>query len=441
MISEEVAKLPDREEEADAVYRKVRGRLVPILIVCYLSAYLDRAAVGIAKLDFMDDIGLTSAMYGLGAGIFYLGYALFEVPSNLWMKKIGARKTIFRILMLWSLVTLAMAFMQNPTHFYILRFLLGAAEAGFFPGVLLYISLWAPTTQRARFTARFMSAMAIAGIIGGPLGAAILGGMNGVNNMEGWQWLFILEGAPGLVLGFFILLFLPDRPANANWLTPREKQIIEQDLANEAEVVKDEVHGSMLDAIKDPQFLKLAVMSMALIGGLGGVSIWLATVIKEAGIRSSATVSLLTTIPYVFALVAQQMVANSADKRKERKMHVGICALIAGLSWFCVPLVLNSPWLAMIFLTTATAAGFGATGPFWSMPSAYLSKSAAAGGIAMVTTAGALMAMVSPYIVGAIRDMSGGSTNVIPFYYGTLMLLGGIAILTIRRAPTDGQDG
>ena len=169
MISEDMAKFPDREEQADAVYRKVRRRLVPILIACYLSAYLDRAAVGIAKLDFMDDIGLTSAMYGLGAGIFYLGYALFEVPSNLWMKKIGARKTIFRILMLWSLVTLTMAFMQNPSHFYILRFLLGAAEAGFFPGVLLYISLWAPTSQRARFTARFMSAMAIAGIIGGPL--------------------------------------------------------------------------------------------------------------------------------------------------------------------------------------------------------------------------------------------------------------------------------
>lgn len=421
-----------RAAEADAVYRKVGRRIIPFLILCYFSAYIDRSNVGIAKLQFTADLGLTEAMYGLGGGLFYLGYSLFEVPSNLLLARIGARRTFLRIMVLWSIFSASLAFITRSEYFYIMRFLLGAAEAGFFPGVLLYLSHWVPASRRARFTALFMSAMAMAGVVGGPLSAAILHLMDGHSGLAGWQWLFLIEGLPGVALGIIAYVYLSDRPTDAPWLTKREKQIITEDLEAGSDERTSEAHASFLDAARDPRFYALAAMSAALIGGIGGIALWLPTVIRATGITDVALISLLTTLPYFCALVTQQIVARRSDRMQERRRHASACAMIAAVAWLAVPFAMSVPWLAILLLTCATAATFGATGPFWAMPAGYLSKSAAPAGIALITTFGGVSAFVSPIIVGSLVTGT-GTVNAATIYYGGLMLAGGLLLLAVRK--------
>ena len=260
--------------ELDETYRIVSRRLIPFLVICYIMAYIDRSNIGIAKLGFMDTLGFSEAVYGLAGGLFYLGYSLFEVPSNLWMKRIGARLTIARIMFLWSLFSAMTAFMLVPWHFYTLRFLLGVAEAGFFPGVLLYLSYWAPAARRARMTAQFMAAMALAGIIANPLGGVIMTSMEGVAGLHGWQWLFLIEGLPGCALAVIAFFWLTNKPSEAKWLTDRQKTLLAEDLEREAVVTGVQKHGRFVDAIKDPRFFSLAIMAAAMISGLAGLALW-----------------------------------------------------------------------------------------------------------------------------------------------------------------------
>lgn len=419
-------------QEIDATYRQIGWRLIPLVMLGYISAYIDRSNIGFAKLRFLADLNLTETMYGFGAGLFYLGYCLFEVPSNLMLARIGARKTFLRIMVLWSLCSASLAFISTATHFYVLRFLLGAAEAGFFPGVLFFLSQWAPASRRARFTALFMSAMALSGIIGGPLAGVIMHGLDGVAGFKGWQWLFIAEGLPGCVLGVLSYAWLSDSPADARWLSPQQKQRIAADLANDASAGGTVKHRDFASALRDRRLYVLAMMSIALISGIGGISLWLPTIVRSSGITNVLHIGLLSALPYIVAVVVQQWIARRSDRLQERRWHAAIPALVAAVGWFVLPFVQEHTWLALAMLTLMTAGSFGATGPFWSLPANYLTGTAAAGGIAIVTTFGGISGFVSPIIVGWAATAT-GSLAAGQAYYGMLMLLGAVVLLNGTR--------
>lgn len=418
--------------ELEETYRIVSRRLIPFLIVCYIFAYIDRSNIGIAKLGFMGTLGFSEAVYGLAGGLFYLGYSLFEVPSNLWMKRIGARLTIARIMFLWSLVSAATAFMLVPWHFYSLRFLLGVAEAGFFPGVLLYLSYWAPAARRARMTAQFMSAMALAGVIANPVGGLIMSGMDGLGGLAGWQWLFIVEGLPGCALAVVAFFYLTDRPAQAKWLTVRQKALLEEDLSREAAAAGGQKHARFIDAIKDPRFYSLAVMAMAMISGLAGLSLWVPTIIRRAGIDDVLTVGLISALPYVFGVVAQQLIARSSDRLQERRWHAAGAGLFGAAAWLCLPLAQGNLVLSVVAACCIGIGMFGATGPFWSLPATYLKGTAAAGGIAIITTCGAVAGFFSPIIVGWVSDQT-GTLSFGQIYFGTFLAIGSTLLVLLSR--------
>lgn len=418
------------ERELDLVYGKIIRRIVPFLIVGYIAAYLDRSNIGFARVQMLGDLGFSELVYGVGAGLFYLGYSAFEIPSNLLLKRIGARLTFARIMILWGTISASFAFIDTSFQFGLLRFLLGAAEAGFFPGVLLYITYWVPTYRRARITAMFMSAIVLSGLIGGPLSGLIMGYMDGIAGMRGWQWLFIVEGLPSVGLGILVLVWLTDSPAKSNWLTSREKEIVLADLKQDEESrVQNtaKVSHNLLDALKDTRLYILGFMSVALISGIGGLSFWLPTILQDSGIEDVVTLGFLAGIPYLIALVVQQWVAHHSDKTKERRLHVSVCALVCGVSWILLPALAGQTWPAVILLTLACAGAFGATGPFWSMPASFLGGSAAAGGIALVTTFGGISGFISPIFVGWATDLT-GSLTAGQYYYGSLYLIAAVAI-------------
>lgn len=419
---------PRTPENVDATYRLIAWRLIPLLMLGYVSAYVDRSNIGFAKLQFLADLRLTETMYGIGAGLFYLGYCLFEVPSNLVLAKIGARATFLRIMVLWSLCSAALAFIHDATHFYVLRFLLGAAEAGFFPGVLFFLSQWAPASRRARFTAVFMSAMALSGIIGGPLAGWIMHSLDGAAGLKGWQWLFLVEGAPGIALGLLSYWLLADKPADAKWLSDDQKRWIAEDLARDASGRDVQRHHDFIGALKDRRLYVLAMMSIALISGIGGISLWLPSIVRSSGVTDILHIGLLSAVPYVVAVVTQQLVARSSDRRQERRWHAAIPAAVAAVGWFLLPFVEDMTWVALGMLTLMTAGSFGATGPFWSLPASYLSGTAAAGGIAIVTTFGGISGFISPIVVGWATTAT-GSLAAGQIYYGSLMALGAVVLL------------
>ena len=421
----------------DAVYRKITRRIIPILILGYIAAYLDRSNIGFARVHMLGDLGFTELIYGFGAGLFYLGYSAFEVPSNLLLKKIGARLTFARIMILWGVVSACFAFVNTASQFYVLRFLLGAAEAGFFPGVLLYITFWIPSDRRARFTAMFMSALVLSGLIGGPISGVIMAGMEGVAGMRGWQWLFIVEAMPSIVLGIIVLAYLTDTPDQARWLTDEEKNLVHDDLARDTASKQSDttVSHTLKDALLDYRIYVLASMAIALVSGIGGLSFWLPTVLHQAGIEDLVLLGILSGVPYLIALGVQQWVAHHSDKTGERRWHVGICAFVCAISWYLLPSFAESPWVSLLLLVFACAGAFGATGPFWTMPSGFLSGTAAAGGIAMVSTIGAIFAVLSPTIVGWATDET-GTLAAGQYYYGTLFLLAAIILpLGTRHRP------
>ncbi len=420
------------EDSRRKLYAKIGWRLIPLLIVVYISAFIDRSNIAVAKLTFMDEIGLTEAMYGLGGGLFYLGYILFEVPSNVFLAKFGAKRTIMRIMILWSIFSAAFALVTQPWHFFSLRFLLGAAEAGLFPGVLFYLSQWAPAARRARFTAYFMSAMALAGVLTGPISAAIMGKTQGLMGLHNWQWLFLIEGLPGILLAILVYVYLTDAPGQAKWLTDEEKAMVQADLANEAAVSHGSTPTNWTALFANKRFYALSLMAMALLGTINGITLWVPTIIKKSGVSVDWQVSLLSSVPYIAAVVVQQLVARSSDKRQERTFHAAIPALVAMVGWCLLPMVKNDAPLALACLSLIAGATFGATGPFWSMPASLLRGTASAAGIAMVTTIGGVAAFVSPIIVGHLADSTGSINAGLYFYAG---LVGIAAVMLILLTP------
>lgn len=421
----------------DAIYRKVSWRLVPFLLLCYVVAYLDRVNVGFAKLQMLNDLKFSETVYGLGAGVFFIGYFLFEVPSNVILHKVGARVWIARIMITWGLISAAMMFVTTPTMFYVLRFLLGVAEAGFFPGIILYLTYWYPAERRGRTTTWFMTAVALSGVIGGPLSGWIMQTFDGRNGWAGWQWMFLLEGIPSVLVGLWVLAFLDDRISHAKWLTAEEKAVLERNIAAETAHKEDMPIRRVLSS---PRVWMMSAIYFSFVMGLYGISFWLPTIIRQTGVKGALDIGLLTAIPYGVAVLGMVLVARSADRTGERRWHIAIPA-IAG----AIGLVLSVLWhdrtvLAMVGLTLATI-GIMTTLPlFWSLPTAFLAGTGAAAGIAMINSLGNLAGFISPYAVGWLKDLT-QSTNAGMYLLAGCLVAGAVLTLLVPARLVSRQQG
>ncbi|MBC7482516.1 MAG: MFS transporter [Rhizobacter sp.] len=416
------------ESEADAVYRKVGLRLIPLLFICYIAAYLDRVNVGFAKLQMQSALQFSDAIYGLGAGIFFIGYFIFEIPSNILLHKAGARRWIARIMISWGLLSAASMFVWSPMSFYVIRFLLGAAEAGFFPGIILYLTYWYPAERRGRATSLFMTAVAFAGIIGGPLSGWILKSMDGMNGWAGWQWLFLLEGLPSLALGFVVLFFLDDRVRDAKWLTQAERDLICRDIAAE-ESTKAE--GGVFDALFNPKVWLLALVYFCFVSGLYGISFWLPTIIKSIGVADPLDVGLLSAIPWSFGVVAMYLTARSADRHRERRWHAALAAITGAAGLVLSVSFHANPVMSMVGLTIATMGIMTTLPVFWGLPTALLGGTAAAAGIAFINSFGNLSGFSAPFLIGVIKDIT-HSTDAGLHLLAAFLVLGAMLVLAVR---------
>jgi D-galactonate transporter len=393
-------------------YAKVGRRLIPFLMLCYLGAYLDRVNVGFAKLQMLNDLRFSETVYGMGAGIFFLGYFLFEVPSNLILHRVGARRWLARIMLTWAVISASFVFVRSPTAFYVLRFLLGVAEAGFAPGVILYLTYWFPAERRAKALSLFFMAIPLAGIIGGPLSGAIMHSLHGAWSMSGWKWLFLLEAVPSLVLGIAILLYLDDGIAKAKWLTDAEKTLLARNVANDAQQTVS--HVSIREFIRDRRLWLMATIYFCVVLGQYGLTFWLPTIIRKAGVADPLWVGLFTAIPYLCAIVALPLIGMSADRRRERRFHLAIPMLVAAAGFATLPL-LGSVGASIVCLSVASAGILASSSQFWSLPTALLGGMSAAAGIAAVNCFANLAGFFSPAIVGWLNDLTGKSTAGLMF--------------------------
>jgi D-galactonate transporter len=411
----------------EATYRKVAWRLTPLLMLCYVVAYLDRVNVGFAKLQMTTDLNLSDAVYGFGAGIFFLGYFLFEIPSNVILHKVGARVWIARIMASWGVISMLTMFVTTPTMFYVMRFLLGLAEAGFFPGIILYLTYWYPAHRRGRMTTWFMTAIALSGVIGGPVSGYILKTFNGANGWHGWQWLFLLEGIPSILVGILVFIMLDDGIARATWLTPEERQLLERNITTEDATKHDLPIRTVLAS---PRVWLMSLIYFSFVMGLYGVSFWLPTIIKATGVTDAFMIGLLSAIPFAAAVVGMVLVSRSADRKRERRWHIALPAAAGA-----VGLVLSVVWahntpLAMASLTLATMGILTTLSLFWSLPTAFLAGTGAAAGIAMINSIGNLAGFLSPYAVGWLKQATAANDSGM-YMLAAFMLLGGLLALSV----------
>jgi D-galactonate transporter len=416
--------------QEEATYARVTWRLIPFLFMCYTFAYLDRVNVGFAKLQMLSDLKMSETVYGLGAGIFFIGYFLFEVPSNIALHRFGARKWIARIMITWGVISAAMIFVKTPMVFYLLRFLLGVAEAGFFPGIILYLTYWYPAARRGKITALFMTGIPMAGVAGGPLSGWILNRFHGVNGMPGWQWLFLLEAIPSVVAGFAVLFYLDDRIGAAKWLDAPAKAILERNLASDEGHIH--VH-SISGAFKTARVWVLCAGYFGIIMGLYGISFWLPTLIKASGVSDPLNVGLLTVVPYALSAIAMVMVGRSSDRMRERRWHVALPAIAGGLGLVFSTIATGNTVVAVATLSLATVGIFSALSQFWSIPPNFLGGAAAATGIALINSVGNLAGFVSPYLVGWIKDLT-NSASIGLYCIAVSLLVAAIIVLTMPKA-------
>ncbi|MEJ8672655.1 MFS transporter [Streptomyces sp. MS1.AVA.1] len=420
---------PDLARE-NAVFRKVVRRIVPFLILCYAFSYLDRVNVGFAKLQMSDDLGFSEAAYGLGAGLFFIGYFLFEVPSNLMLQRIGARTWIARIMITWGLVSASFMFVNSETTFYVLRFLLGAAEAGFYPGVILYCTYWFPSHRRARVIALFMSAIPVAGIFGNPLSGWIMDRFQGVNGWQGWQWMFLLEAIPALIIGVATLFYLDNGVRDAKWLSDEEKGVVERAIAEDA--AHQTVHGKVWDAFREPKVWLMCLIYFCFVMGQYALTFWMPTFVQSTGIEGSLAIGVLSAVPFLAALVAMNVFGRSADKLRERRWHLVIPSLMGAVGFSLAASWSGSTALSLAALSFAAAGVLTCAPLFWSLPTAFLGGTAAAAGLAVINSVGNLAGFVSPYMIGALKDAT-GSTELPMYVLALSLVVGAGAVLTTKK--------
>jgi ACS family tartrate transporter-like MFS transporter len=406
------------EVNQGATVKKVFTRLMPVLFISYILAYIDRINIGFAAIRMNADLGISPYIYGLGAGVFFLGYFVFEIPSNLMLEKTGARRWIARIMISWGAISACMAFIQGPTSFIIVRCLLGIAEAGFFPGVILYLTYWFPLEYRARIIAAFMVAIPVSLAVGAPLSTAILQ-MDGLGGLKGWQWLFIIEGVPTVLFGLVFLTVMPDKPRDAKWLSAEERSWLQNTIDSEHKAVAA-VHGtSVLRAFADPRLIALAFIYFANTTANLGLAFFLPQILKGLGLSDMQT-GLMTSVPYIFGTLGILIFGYVSDKYKERRWTLFAALALTGFGLIAAGLMTGS-LLAVGVMAIAAVGIYGTKAPFWPLPSLFLTGSAAAGGIALINSIGNLGGFVGPYVVGWIREVTKS-------YEAGLYFLGGLAL-------------
>jgi MFS family permease len=387
--------VPSAENFEAQTYHKADVRLLPFLFLCYIMAYLDRVNVGFAKLQMLKDLSLSDAAFATGAGIFFIGYFFFEVPSNVLLKKFGARMWIARIMISWGIISSCMIFVKGEWSFYGLRFLLGLAEAGFFPGVIFYLTLWYPSRLRSLRTAWFVAAIAVSGVIGNPISGIIMDKLTGAMNLAGWQWLFLAEGIPSILVGFWVIFYLDSSIQEAKWLTPEEKNLLSSHLAAEDQ---QKTQHKLSDAFSSGKVWVLCAIYFTLMIGLYGIAFWLPTIVKAFGIKGYLGVGLITAIPYGVAVIGMIILSHHSDKTGERRLHYVFNVTCGAIGLILSGVYASQPVLAIIFLSIGTLGVIGSMPLFWPLPSAFLAGTAAAAGIGIVNSVGNLGGYVGPNI-------------------------------------------
>lgn len=418
------------------VMRKITWRLLPVMVVLMTINYLDRVNIGFAGIPMREDLGLTAKMFGMAAGIFFIGYVLFEVPSNMALAKFGARLWIARIVFTWGVVATAMAVIQGPTSLYVLRFLLGVAEAGFGPGMIFYVTLWFPAQYRARVLAAFLAAVPVSYMLGAPLSALMIEHSHDFLGLAGWRWMFLLQGVPSILLTIVVLVFLIDSPAKAKWLNTEEKDWIVGRLEAERAPIAREAHGKgILKSVINPRVLVLGITYMGVALGIYSISFFFPQIIAEFeklyGMSFSVTqIGFLAGIPYGLAAIAMILWGISSDRRNERRIHFVIPAVASAVAITLTP-SMQSATLAMATVAVAAIGVHAALGVFWDIPARMLAGTAAAAGIALVNSIGQVGGFVGPYAMGWLRDAT-GNYNAGLYMIAGFMLLSAVAVFSLR---------
>lgn len=412
---------------------KVSWRLIPFLVFAYLLCYVDRVNLGFAALTMNKDLGFTATIFGWGAGILFFGYFLFEVPSNLALQKFGARVWIARIMITWGIISAAMCLVQGTVSFLIMRFLLGAAEAGFFPGILLYLTYWYPARHRAVIVSRFMFAQPIALMLGSAVSGWILN-MDGVMGIAGWKWLFFLEGVPSILVGFVTFAYLTDKPNKAAWLEPDEREWLQAQIDEERSKVSSSHDYNLWQALMHPRVLVLGLVYFCVVIGIYGLNMWLPQIVKTFGGLTNVQIGFISAIPFVAAAIGMLMIGISSDRHHERKWHMTIAMLIGGLCLITSGYTSANPGLTIALLALCSIGCYGSMPVFWTVPPTFLTGTAAAAGIALINSIGNLGGFVGPFMVGWIKDTTGNFVYGLVFLGGSVLLAGLIGYLVCDRA-------
>lgn len=416
-------------------YSKVTRRIIPFLFICYIFCFIDRVNVGFAILQMKGDLGFSEAVYGLGAGIFFIGYFIFEIPSNLLLEKIGPRIWIGRIMVTWGVVSSMTMLVGSPESFYFCRFLLGVMEAGFFPGIILYLTYWYPASKRAHTTALFMTAIPVSGIIGGIVSGWVLHYFSGIYGLSGWQWLFLLEGVPVVLLGIATFFYLDDGIDSAGWLTQKEKDFLRKEIELDE---KNKSRHSLKDGLLDFRVWVLSLVYFCSAVGLYGINFWLPQIVRNTGVESPLNIGLITAIPNCFAIIVMLIMGRSSDRRHERRWHLFICSLIASIGFISTAAYGSSTIIAVASLGLSMAGIMSFLSIFWGLPTAILTGTAAASGIALINSVGNLGGFASPYMLGRIHEVTKSLDS--GFYFIALLLFtGGVFVMILGRPPASSR--
>jgi len=418
-------------EFENATYRKVTIRLLPFLMLCYIVAYLDRVNVGFAKLQMLGDLKFSETVYGLGAGMFFIGYFFFEVPSNIILHKVGARIWITRIMITWGIISALTLLVKTPMQFYLVRFFLGAAEAGFFPGIILFLTYWYPSHRRAKMVGIFMVGIPMAGMIGGPLSGAIMSMTHGAAGWPGWKWMFLLEAVPSLIMGVACICYLSSRIRDAKWLSEQEKQLLEHYVAEEAKEKKE--HPSILAVFADGRIWLMCWIYFTVALGQYALTLWILTLLKDAGVKGVFNIGMVSAIPYICTAIMMVVLGASADKRRERRWHEA-GPMLVGASALVLSMMVGggNTILAVILLSIAAAGIIPAAPMFWALPTSFLAGTAAAAGIAWINSVANLGGFVAPFAIGYLKDLTHG--NLIPMIVmAVIVAAGGLTVLSLPK--------
>ena len=408
----------------DRVYHKVFWHIMPFLMLCYVVAYLDRVNVGFAKLQMNVDLGFSETVFGLGAGLFFIGYFIFEVPSNVIMYRIGAKIWIARIMITWGLVSAAFIFVKSPPAFYAMRFLLGLAEAGFFPGIVLYLTYWYPAHRRAAIITTFMAAIPVSGIFGNPLSGWIIDAFGGTAGLRGWQWMFVIQAVPAIVLGIATIFYLDNGIRSAKWLNESEKTLLEGEIVRDVALREESKNIGAL--LRDPRIWAMCLIYFSVVLGQYGLTFWMPTLVKATGVKGNLNIGLLSAIPFVCAVIAMPLLGRSADARRERRWHLIVPALLGAVGFVVSASFPQNTVIAITFLSLAAAGVLSCAPLFWSLPTAFLTGAAAAGGIAIINSVGNLSGFASPYLVGYLKDATHSNQSGM-FVLAGFLVVGAVA--------------